>query len=100
MKKTIEMHGLNSYVSACEAQGLANCWQAYTDNCAGADIMSIGFNPNSGYVYIALEDGIQIGSCMGQSVEYIVTDFNDGTEYFLGSYGEAEDKLKELCETE
>ena len=36
------------------------------------DIMCCGFNQNSGYVYIALENGVTIASCFGQSVEYIV----------------------------
>jgi len=36
------------------------------------DIMCCGFNQNTGYVYIALENGVTIASCFGQSVEYIV----------------------------
>ena len=80
----------------CEAQGLAKVHQAYADNCVPEDIMEIGFNPNSGYVYIALENGISIASMLGQSVEYIVNDFEDGTEYFLATYKEAEDQLNEL----
>jgi len=38
------------------------------------DIMCCGFNTSSGYVYIALENGITIASCFGQSVDYIVSD--------------------------
>ena len=38
------------------------------------DIMCCGFNASSGYVYIALENGITIASCFGQSVDYIVSD--------------------------
>ena len=36
------------------------------------DISHCGFNQNTGYVYIALENGVTIASCFGQSVEYIV----------------------------
>ena len=36
------------------------------------DIMCCGFNQNTGYVYIALENGVTIASCFGQSVDYIV----------------------------
>ena len=36
------------------------------------DIMCCGFNTSSGYVYIALENGVTIASCFGQRVEYIV----------------------------
>lgn len=80
----------------CEAQGLAKVHQAYADDCNQEEIMEIGFNPNSGYVYIALENGISICSMLGQEVEYLVTDFEDGTEYFLATYNEAEDQLNEL----
>lgn len=80
----------------CEAQGLAKVHQAYADDCHREEIMEIGFNANSGYVYIALENGISICSMLGQEVEYIVTDFEDGTEYFLSTYKEAEDQLNEL----
>jgi hypothetical protein len=56
----------------------------------------IGFNANSGYVYIALEDGITIASMLGRDVEYIVTDYNDGEEFFFDTYKEAEAKLEEM----
>jgi hypothetical protein len=45
-----------------------------------------GFNTSSGYVYIALENGVTIASCFGRSVTYIVTDFDSGEEHFLGNY--------------
>ena len=62
---------------------------AYRKFCFGEDIMESGFNTYSGYVYIALENGVQICSCFGQDVEYLVFDFEDGTEYFFDSYDEA-----------
>ena len=52
-----------------------------------------GFNTNSGYVYIALENGITLASCFGQSVDYIVTDFDTGEEFFYDTIEEAENKL-------
>jgi len=55
-----------------------------------------GFNTNSGYVYIALENGITLASCFGQSVDYIVSDFETGEEYFYDTYKEADDKLLNL----
>jgi len=82
-----------------EAKGLAKVWKAYYKNVAGDDIMEIGFNDQTGYVYIALEYGIQIASAFGQSVEFIVTDNEDGEEFFYDSYKEAENKLSELYET-
>lgn len=87
----MELHGFNqSYICAIEAQGLAKCFEAYSENCSGSSIMEIGFNPNSGYVYIALEmEPITICSNMGRSVEYLVTDFDNGEEFFFDTYEEA-----------
>lgn len=45
------------------------------------DIMCCGFNEYSGNVYIALENGVTIASCFGQSVEYIVTDSDKEKSY-------------------
>ena len=53
-------------------------------------------NMNTGYVYIALENGITIASNFGQKVEYIVFDFEDGEEYILNTYRQAEIKLTQL----
>jgi len=36
------------------------------------DILCCGFNEHTGNVYIALDNGVTIASCFGQSVEYIV----------------------------
>jgi len=53
------------------------------------DIMECGFNKQSGYVYIALENGISIASCFGQDVDYIKYDFETGEELFFDTYEEA-----------
>jgi hypothetical protein len=71
---------INGSIAFCEAQGLAKVFQAYADNCAGEDILEVDFNPNSGYVYIALENGVTIGSMLGQEVEYIVFNEYQGEE--------------------
>lgn len=82
------MHLVNfsESIAFCEAQGLALCFQAYADNCSGEEIFTIGFNAHSGYVYIALENGVQIASCMGQSIEYIVSGVTSSQEHFFESY--------------
>jgi hypothetical protein len=80
----------------CEAKGLSKVFEAYANELSREDIMEVGFNKDSGYVYIALENGISIGSLLGNDVEYLVTDFEDGTEYFLDTYKEAEEKQNEL----
>lgn len=77
-------------IAYCEAIGLSNCLKAYADNCSREMIYGIGFNSNSGYVYIALESGIQIASMLGREVEYIVTDFETGEEFFYNTFEEAE----------
>ena len=72
--------------------------EAYRNLSTNEEIMEggTGFNTTSGYVYIGLENGISICSCFGQSVDYLVTDFEDGEETFHDTYEEAEEQLKEL----
>ena len=84
--ETLTINGIGDSIAYCEAQGLSKCFQAYADNCAGEDIMTIGFNPNSGYTYIALENGLQICSMLGREVEYLIVNFMDGEETFYDSY--------------
>jgi hypothetical protein len=89
--KSFQVYGLSSdSIAYCEAQGLGLCFSAYAENCAGESINTIGFNPNSGYVYIALENGVSICSMLGREVEYLVSDFTNGNEHFFDSYHEAE----------
>lgn len=88
--ETIQINGLSGSIAYCEAQGLSNVFGAYAEECAGEEIMEVGFNPNSGYVYIALENGVSICSSMGQGVEFLVTNFESGEETFFESYYEAQ----------
>lgn len=90
----MEINGISLNIAYCEAQGLAKCFQAYADNCPSEDIMDVGFNSNSGYTYIALENGITICSMLGRDVEYLVTDFGDGEEFFYDTYKDAENHEK------
>ena len=55
-------------------------------------IEDIGFNTNSGYVWLLLGDGITIVSCFGQSPEFMTID-NRGNEIFHDSYYEATNHL-------
>jgi len=81
----------NTSLSYKEARGLAKCLKAYARDFASEDIMEIGFNEQTGYVYIALEfDAIQIASAFGQEVEYIYTDFETGEEFFYDSLEDLE----------
>jgi hypothetical protein len=66
-------------------------------NCAiREEVICAGMNLNTGYVYIALENGVTIASCFGQGVDFIVTDFEDGEEFFFDSYEEALEKQYQL----
>lgn len=76
-----------------ESIGKSKIWQAYADNFAGEEIMQEGFNPNSGYVYIALENGISICSLLGGNVEYLVSEYDNSEELFFNSYEELENYL-------
>ena len=88
--QNLTINGLSDSICYCEAQGLSLCFSAYAEFSAGEDILEIGFNSNSGYVYIALENGVSICSMLGRSVEYLVSDWNTGEEHFFDSYHEAE----------
>lgn len=85
----MQLINFSESIAFCEAQGLALCFQAYADNCAGESIFEIGFNPNSGYVYIALENDIQICSCLGREVWFMVSSIESGSEDFFTSYQKA-----------
>lgn len=62
----------------------AHLEHAYNESIAGQ-----GFNKNTGYVYIELENGIQIASCFGQDVEYIKYNYKIDEELFFDTYEEA-----------
>lgn len=85
--QNLTLNNFGTNIADKESIGLAKCFEAYAE--IGEEIMEVGFNPNSGYVYIALENGIQIASMLGNDVEYITID-QDGEEHFLDSYEAAE----------
>ena len=89
MTNNITINGIDGSIAYCKAKGLSKVFMAYANECTRMEIMEVGFNPNSGYVYIALEDGISICSNLGRAVEFLVTDFNDGKETFYGTYEKA-----------
>jgi hypothetical protein len=89
MTNKIEIHGFDGSIAHCEAKALSLIFMAYANECSREEIMEIGFNPNSGYVYMALENGISICSCMGHQVDFLVTDSQNGQETFYEYYEEA-----------
>ncbi|CAB5223271.1 hypothetical protein UFOVP384_21 [uncultured Caudovirales phage] len=91
--ENLQLNNFNESIAYCEAMGLSKCLAAYADECSGEGIMAIGFNPNSGYVYIALENGISICSSFANTVEFLVTDSFNGNEEFYETYEEAEENV-------
>lgn len=88
----MEIYNLES-PAFCEAMGLSNVFKAYAEECSREEIEQVGFNENSGYVYIALGNSISICSMLGQRVEFLVTDFETGEEFFFDNYTQAEKRL-------
>jgi len=70
--------------------------KAYKKFADGEYIEFSGFNNMSGYVYICLSNGVQIISNFGQEVEFLVTHFEDGEEFFFDTYEEAMSKCLEI----
>ena len=86
----LEIYGVSYQgIAPAEALGLSNVFLAYCDFASHEDILEIGFNPNTGYVYIALENNVTIASSFGQEVEYIVSDIMNGEEAFFDDYDTA-----------
>jgi hypothetical protein len=85
-----------TYFGYSDAKSKSIVWAAYAENFAGEEIMQEGFNLNSGYVYIALENGVTIASCFGQSVDFIVYDFEQGEEIIFETYQELNEYLENL----
>ena len=73
----------SNYFAYLESIGKSKVWMAYAENFACEEIMEEGFNANSGYVYLALENGVTIGSLVGGDVEYIVYDNETDEEKFF-----------------
>lgn len=98
MENQLIINGLDSHISYCEATGLSKCFKAYADYFANEYIFEVGFNENSGYTYIALEEkNITICSMLGNDVVYLITDFDNGQEYFFSNYKEAELYLEKMA---
>ena len=82
-------------LGSSDMTSLINVLQAYQENAFREEIEDIGFNQNSGYVYIYLTNGVCISSCFGQDVEYISTDWETGEEVFYNEYYNCLHNIKE-----
>lgn len=63
-----------------DAKSKAIIWNAYAENFSCEEILDEGFNINSGYVYIVLENGVTIASAFAQDPVYFVNDPNTWEE--------------------
>jgi hypothetical protein len=77
-----------------DAKSKSIVWNAYAEYFAGEEIQEEGFNTNSGYVYLALENGVTIASSFGQSVDFYVYDFDNDDELGFDSIDELNEYLQ------
>ena len=85
----MKIEGIKDSIAYNEAIGFSKVFEAYAEETDREYIMEIGFNENSGYVYIALDNGISICSAFGEEVEYLTMDYDDNEETFFNTYQEA-----------
>lgn len=85
---------MNNYLGYSDAKSKSIVWNAYAENFAGEEISEEGFNINTGYVYIALENGVTIASAFGHAVEFIVYDDETSEEMFFVSVDEINSHLQ------
>lgn len=85
----MKMNNFKNYVAYCEALGLSKCWEAYANFASAEDIFEVGFNANSGYVYISLINGITICSMLGQNVVFQIYNPETDEEIFCDVFEEA-----------
>lgn len=96
MKTRIEILNFEDRrIAGFEAFSLSRVFASYAAHSQGEEIMEIGFNHNSGYVYIALENGISIASKFGRLTEFILFDHETGEEKFFEYYHKAEEYLNQ-----
>ena len=84
----------NFSVGYLDAKSKAIVWRTYAESFSNMTIMEEGYNPNSGYVYIALEIGVTIASAFGHEAEFIIYDYETGEENFLESLEELNQYLQ------
>jgi hypothetical protein len=73
------------------------CLQAYNERASirGEEIEHIGYNNQTGHVFIDLENSISIVSCFGRDVNYMTTNLESGEETFHDTYEQALDSVNQ-----
>lgn len=83
-----------------DAKSKSIVWMAYAEYFAGEEITQEGFNSNTGYVYIALENGVTIGSAFGQSVDFFIYDNETDQELEFNSIEEFQEHNNRAIENQ
>ena len=79
-------------MSYIELGNLTKVLQSWKENAESEDIMEIGYNEKTGYVYISFEsNGVQIACRFNEDVKYLATDRDTGDEYWLTSWEDCVD---------
>tara|TARA_R110001599_G_scaffold129074_2_gene303174 strand:- start:17204 stop:17485 length:282 start_codon:yes stop_codon:yes gene_type:complete len=76
-------------LSVTELRSLAKCLTTYSKDCFLATIELSGYNEQSGYIYLSLDNGVCIASFAGQEVQFVVHNFEIGEEKFFNIYQNA-----------
>lgn len=75
-------------LKSLDLKSYINCLNAFS-MLENEYIEEYGFNENSGYVWLYLENGITICSTLGRNVEYLVYNYDTEEEVFFNTYSEA-----------
>ena len=85
-----QTHEFLNKLSQLEQASFISCLVSYITHCPSEEIVECGYNNRTGYVYIALLNGIAISSAFNEPVEYIVFDDDENlTPHFFDSYQDA-----------
>ena len=85
-----QAHEFLNKLSQIDMASFNLCLVSYITHCPSVEIVECGYNNRTGYVYIALLNGIAISSAFNEPVEYIVFDDDKNlTPHFFDSYQDA-----------
>jgi hypothetical protein len=91
MMNTEFLNGLGS----SDFNSLIICLEAYQSQAFREEIEEIGFNNNSGYIWLAITNGVTIASCFGQDPVFFLFDFETGEEKEYSTYYNAINQILE-----
>ena len=85
-----QTHEFFNKLSQIDMASFNLCLVSYITYCPSEEIVECFYNNGTGYVHIALLNGIAISSAFNEPVEYIVFDDDENlTPHFFDSYQDA-----------